>query len=109
VQRRQLIENVPAPGRQLHAYQTTIAGNQFLAYQTGLLRAVHEADDGVMTLLEKFGEFGNGRPAAAGVARDAQQELVLLRRQPGLARRLLAEAEKAPELVAESGQLPNRR
>lgn len=62
-----------------------------------------------MPLLKKFGKFGDGCPAAARVAGDAQQKLVLLRGQSGLSRRSFAETEESSQFVAEPGKLPNRR
>ena len=49
------------------------------AHQSAFFGALDQSHHGVVASLHELGQFGNGGPTAARVARHSQQELVLLR------------------------------
>src|SRR5262245_10061443 len=69
--------------------------------QAPLHEPVDEAHCAVMTEVQASGEFADRCMGAAGKALERQERLMLLRREPGAARGLLAEVEKAPQFVPE--------
>ena len=64
------------------------------------LGSIDQADRRMMVQLQPLGDLAHGRRLASRVALDAQQQLVLARRQPSLPRGRFAEAEEAPDSVA---------
>ncbi len=78
------------------------------AHQPALDGALDHSHHGVVASLHEFGEFGNGGPAAARVARHSQQELVLLGSDATRPRYALAEVEKTAQPVAKPRQTPDR-
>jgi len=61
------------PGKQLfafrqkvNAYDPAVTCAMILVNQSMTLGALDESDNGVVALLQKFGQFGDRRPASAG-------------------------------------------
>jgi hypothetical protein len=71
--------------------------------QPPLLGPVHEGHGAVVLDLQSLGDIAN-RDLIAVESLDREQELMLLRLEPGTARRFLAEALEPAELVAEFSQ-----
>jgi hypothetical protein len=96
------VENPLALECRVDPDKTAIASRPFFADQPSPLRPFHQSDNGVVSCLQKLRQLRNGRPTTSRVTRDTKQQLVLLWRQPASPRRLLAEAQKAPQLVTKS-------
>jgi hypothetical protein len=103
------MEKYSACGRERYADQAAVSRVHFFCDQATSARAVDQTDNGVVAFLEKLGEFRDGGPAAAGVAGDAEQKLVLLGREAGVSSGLLAESQELPQFVAKAGELANSR
>ena len=86
--------------RQLHLHATLVASTRVAPHQAGRLASRNQRHDAVVLGLQALGELRDGRPFAAGKALDLQHQLVLQRSDAALARHLLAEPEKAAQLVA---------
>ena len=74
------------------------------AHEAALGQAVDQLDRAVMLDLNSFGELGDSGLGALGKTLQGKQQLVLAGLEAGRVGSVLAEAEKAPELVAELGE-----
>jgi hypothetical protein len=98
-------EDAASFGGERDADDTAVLRVLRTAYESRLLGALDEADDGVVAFLEEFGELGDGGVAVRGEACDAEHELVLLGRDARLAGGIFAEVEELAEGVAEGGEV----
>jgi hypothetical protein len=108
MQLRQPCQNRCAPLRDVDSHKSAVRLALSFADQASLGRPLHQADDGVVTPLQKFGEFADSGPFTVRVARDAQQELVLLGSDAFRSCRLFAEAQESPEVVTKPGEVPDQ-
>ncbi|HEY6443826.1 MAG TPA: hypothetical protein VIY66_10855 [Candidatus Acidoferrales bacterium] len=97
-----------AAGRQRDKYVASITRIVNFADQAAPRGSIGEFHDGVMTLLQELSQFGDGGFLAAGVAGDAKQQLVLLRRDATSPSSLFAEAQEFAQCVAKRGKMANR-
>src|SRR5207302_9336895 len=67
-------------------------------------RAIHQFDRAVMPQAKPRGGISDGYRRAFRGSRHLQQQLVLLRMQPGMERGRLAEMQEAAQLIAEISQ-----
>ena len=74
------------PGKQLFAfrqkvnsYDPVVTCAMIFANQSTALGALDESYNGVVALLQKFGQFGDRSPASAGKPGNTEKQLVLLR------------------------------
>lgn len=81
----------------------------FFAHQPTACGSLHQAHDGVVALLKKLGHLRDRRGPVLGKARQAQQQLVLLRRHAARPRGAFAEPKETAELVAKQRQLAQGR
>ena len=109
VQGRQSPQDGAAARRQVDHYEAPIAGPGLLAYQAAVSRPLDQAHHRIVPLLEEFGQFGNSGPPPAGESGYAQQQLMLLGRDATGVRGALAEPQKPPQPVTETGQAMQRR
>ena len=65
---------------------------------------IHQANGAVVLEMKLPGQLADLGVVASRKTLDRQQRLMLLRRQAGVARRFLAEREKAAERVAQHGE-----
>lgn len=65
---------------------------------------INESDRTVMPDLETLGQIPNRDTIPTGESLDGKQRLVLLRRDAGICRCVLAEAQKPPQRKAECGE-----
>ena len=72
--------------------------------ETSGFEAVHQFNGTVMANLHTVRQFANARADARGHAFDGEHELILAALQAGFFNYLLAEMEKAADLIAEFGQ-----
>jgi len=92
-----------APG-QADAYIATVASAWFFTDQAATRGALHQADDGVVPLLQEFGKLGDRGPPPPRVPGHAEEELILLGREATDARVSLAEAKEAAQAIAKPRQ-----
>src|SRR5579864_4083425 len=103
-----LRENLLAAGRQRHADVAAIAGPLLFLDQALLGRTLDQPHHRVVPLLKELRQLRDGGPAAPGIARDSEQELMVLRSHAAPARHLLAEAQELPKLIAEPSHAPHQ-
>jgi hypothetical protein len=72
--------------------------------QTALLDPINQSNRRVVLDLERLGQLSDGRRLRANMAADRDEELMLLGRQPGVSRGVLAEANKPPQGRAKGSQ-----
>jgi hypothetical protein len=90
---------------QRQALPAPIVGIGLPGHQVGHDRTVDQFYDGVVLQLELFGDVADGRPGIRSVpAADREQQLVLVRRQPGVPGGLRGESQEDPQGVAEPGE-----
>ncbi len=80
---------------------------RLFAHQPGPRRPADQLYDGVMALLQEFGQFGDIGRAAAGESRHAEHQLMLLGSDARSAGRSLAKAQEFAELISKVRQLPD--
>lgn len=97
-------EDFFALGRELEADLAAVFLAAEFAGEFERGEAVGEADDTVVLDLEALGEFADGDGVVAGKAFDGEQGLVLLRGDAGRQGGFFAEAQEAPQGVAEGGE-----
>ena len=96
---RKLSQGDLSSRRQRYIDITAIVRVVILSYETLSHSTPHEFNYRVMPLLEKFGQIGNRGAPNAVVARDAQEQLVLLRRESLAYRSPLAESKELAQLI----------
>ena len=72
--------------------------------ETGLDRPIDELDDAVVLQLERSRDVTDRGSVDAGCATDGEQQLMLVRRDPGRARGVVGEAGEHAERVAKAGE-----
>lgn len=98
---RQFLENRKAWQRQFNSDIAVVGLVADFAHQARSFRPLYETDHCVVALLEKLGQFRDGRRPAARKPCYAEKQLVLLRRKAVRAGRSFAEAHELPKLVPE--------
>lgn len=98
----QLFQNRQASRSQGHNYNAAIRRVGFAPNQSSENRAINESDYRVMPFLQELCQLRYRGLAGAIKTRDAQHELMLLRRNFGVAGRTFAEAHEFAQLVTES-------
>ena len=98
-------EQARAPGRQAEPDDALVVRVVVPADQSGLGRAVHQSHRAVVAQEQRRGDVADRRVLDAVVAADREEELVLGRREAGVARPFLAPVEEPPELGAEREQV----
>lgn len=78
-----------------------------LADEAAPRSSIGEFHDGVVTLLEELSQFRDGGLVAAGVAGDAKQQLMLLRRDAATPGGLFTEAQEFAQRVTKPGKMAN--
>src|SRR5439155_17550020 len=97
---------VAAARRDRDARTAPIFGCTRAAREARGLEPVEELDDRVMAERHALGERGDGGLGAYGQAAQREQELVLARLEPDIARGLLGECEELAKPIAEVGECP---
>jgi hypothetical protein len=108
VEPRESRKDCLAPWRQRDKDAASIARIVHLADEAASSGASHEFDDGVVTLLQELSQFGDSGFMAAGIAGDAKQQLMLLRRDAATPSGLFAEAQEFAQCVTKPGKMANR-
>lgn len=76
-----------------------------LANQAAPGGSIGEFHDGVVAFLQELSQFGNGGFLAAGIAGDAEQQLMLLRRDAASPGSLFAEAQEFAQCVTKPSEM----
>jgi hypothetical protein len=100
----QLIQQSFTFRQNVNLHDPVVAVGPALSDKPVAFGALHQPDNGVVALLQEFGELSDGGPSPARKTCDAQEQLMLLRRQAVGAGGPFAEAEKFPELIPEIRQ-----
>lgn len=94
-----------SPRRQRDKYIAPIMGVMLRVDQSAPRRPLHKLHDRVMALLQEFSQFGNGRCRPGRIAGDAQQQLMLERRNAASPCRLFTEAQEFAQSVTKPGEM----
>jgi hypothetical protein len=84
-------EDAAALGGERDADDAAVVRVLRATYESRVVGALDESDDGVVAFLEELGKLGDGGVAVGSEAGDAEHELVLLGRNACLAGRVFAE------------------
>lgn len=100
----QALQEAFAPRGELHQRLATVGHIAHAANESARLHAIDELDRAVVPELEALGQRAHVRAHPFRHALHGEQQLMLLRLEPRLTTGALAEAEEAPQLIAELGQ-----
>jgi len=93
-----------ACARQSDQHASAVVGGAEANQKTAFHQPVDQLDRAVMAELQPLGEGADSRRSAARQAFQSEQQLMLLRLDAGALRGRVAEAQKAPDLIAKLGQ-----
>lgn len=100
----QVVQYRVACARQMHLDRAPIGTPGLAFHQSQFLAPRDQRNHTVMMGLKAFGQFADRSPFTARKAADMQQQLILKMGDAAQSRRLFAETQETPELVAEMGK-----
>jgi hypothetical protein len=108
VMRRQLVQEARALGgnAEQDAARIVLVAGAF--EQALLLRAVCQFDDAIVPQAETLGCVGNSGDCAGRRSSDLEEELMLLRLEPGIVGGLLTELHEGAKAIAKFGEALNK-
>ena len=101
----QFIQQLFALRQKENSHHPMVIRGLTLANQPTALGTLDESDNGVVALLQKFGQFADRSPAPARKSCDTEKQLMLLRCKAMGAGGPFTEAQKLSKLVPEISQL----
>ncbi len=104
VMQRELPENLFSPFRQANQNLPVIFRTAGPFGQTPFLQTVEQFHRAVVLDLKALSDIADGRDASLRKTLQSQQQLVVLRLKAGRPRRLFAEMQESPDLMAELRQ-----